>query len=144
MSAETLRFLGKGCFLPVPGRRSRGFTLIEVMAAVAILGLTAAGSLRLVAASVRSLQEVRSGREFLAAARSLRLPAAAGKLEGRGVTGAMTWERDRFDFSGQGDAPEGFFCTRIALFGGEAGLRQKNGKKAGFVLYVPEPKAEGE
>jgi len=52
-------------------RGRRGFTLLEVMIAVAILGLASAGGLRLLAMSARALEAVRFERRNLELARSL-------------------------------------------------------------------------
>ena len=54
-------------------RKNRGFTLIEVLIAVAILGLVAAGSLRLMIISTKSLIEVEETRELMNEARVIQL-----------------------------------------------------------------------
>ena len=54
-------------------RKTRGFTLLEVLVAVAILGLVAAGSLRLLIISSKTLVEVAEARELLDEARKIQL-----------------------------------------------------------------------
>ncbi|QVL37104.1 type II secretion system protein [Aminirod propionatiphilus] len=71
---------------------SRGFTLLEVLVAVAILALSATGALRLVAMSQRSLAEVRLQRDFLDGARALQVRALAGDLPSSGSEGDLAWE----------------------------------------------------
>ncbi|HPK07324.1 MAG TPA: type II secretion system protein, partial [Aminivibrio sp.] len=72
----------------IPGRRA--FTLAETLVAVAVLGLVAAGSMRLAVLSARALGEVRQGRERLALSRNFWLRAVGGKLEpGPGEGGFM-------------------------------------------------------
>ncbi|MBQ9566290.1 MAG: prepilin-type N-terminal cleavage/methylation domain-containing protein [Synergistaceae bacterium] len=52
-------------------RGRSGFTLMEVLVAVAIAGLVVAGGFRLLSLSFRSLGEVRKERELIAAAQKL-------------------------------------------------------------------------
>lgn len=54
-------------------KKRAGFTLIEVLVAVAILGLVAAGALRLMIISTKSLTEVQEAREMLDFARKTQL-----------------------------------------------------------------------
>ena len=53
--------------------RRAGFTLIEVLAAVAIAGLVAAGGFRLIALSLRALSEVQLEREIVNEAQKIHL-----------------------------------------------------------------------
>ena len=56
-----------------PVNKNKGFTLLEVLVAVAILGLVAAGSLRLMIISTKALAEVEETRELLNEARKIQL-----------------------------------------------------------------------
>jgi len=75
-----------------PGRSRAGFTLIEVLMAVAVLGLVAAGALKLAALSERTLGEVAAQRRFLDQVRSVRIGVATGVLSERGESGDLSWE----------------------------------------------------
>jgi prepilin-type N-terminal cleavage/methylation domain-containing protein len=112
----------------------RGFTLVETLVAVAILGLVAAGSLRLAGLSAK----VRSGRERLALLRDFQLRALAGKLESRGREDGLSWEKAPFYFPGQNDLPEGYSCQKITI-----DLPPDNGGNR-LVLYVPDREIWGE
>ena len=104
--------------------RTRGaFTLAETLVAVAILGLVAAGSMRLAALSSRALGEVREGRERLTLLRGMWLRAVSGELEDRGREDAVSWESGRFDFPGQDGLPQGYSCRKIVLLPGEKAAR---------------------
>lgn len=70
----------------------RGFTLVEVLVAVAILGLVGAGALRLVLMGQRGLREVRVQERLLDESRALQLEAMAGKLPDSGSSGDVEWE----------------------------------------------------
>ena len=61
--------------------KNRGFTLIEVLVAVAILGLVAAGSFRLMIISSKSLIEVEETRELLNEARVIQLEFMTDKTK---------------------------------------------------------------
>ena len=52
-------------------RRRRGFTLMEVLVAVAVAGLVVAGGFRLLSLSLRTLAEIQRERELLSAAQRL-------------------------------------------------------------------------
>lgn len=114
----------------IPGRR-KAFTLAETLVAVAVLGLVAAGSMRLAVLSARALGEVRQGRERLALSRNFWLRAVGGKLESRGREKAVSWETGRFDFPGQDGPPPGYSCGTVVITPAPAG-----GEK--IVLYVPD------
>lgn len=74
----------------------RGFTLIEVLVAVAILGLVAAGSLRLMIISTNSLAEVREAREILNFARETQLEFMTKETKPEsGADGKFRWNTRR-------------------------------------------------
>jgi len=119
--------------------RTRGaFTLAETLVAVAILGLVAAGSMRLAALSSRALGEVREGRERLTLLRDMWLRAVSGELEDRGREDAVSWESGRFDFPGQDGLPQGYSCRKIVLLPGEKAARGSGDGREQIVLYVPD------
>jgi len=119
-------------------KRTAAFTLVEVMVAVAVLGLCAAGSLRLFALSARSLEAVRSGRERLTLSRTLWIRAVADDLEERGRQEEYEWETGRFDFPGQNDVPEGFFCKTLIVYPKNSTARLQGEKREKIVIYVPD------
>ncbi len=53
--------------------RHKGFTLIEVLVAVAIVGLVVAGGFKLIALSLRTLSEVKAEQELVNEAQKLHL-----------------------------------------------------------------------
>ena len=114
-----------------PGRR-RAFTLAETLVAVAVLGLVAAGGMRLSVLSVRALGEVREGRERLALSRNLWLRAVSGKLESRGRENGISWETGRFGFPGQDGLPPGYSCGKVVIRPAAAAGGNE------VVLYVPD------
>ena len=119
--------------------RTRGaFTLAETLVAVAILGLVAAGSMRLAALSSRALGEVRESRERLALLKGMWLRAVSGELEDRGREDAVSWESGRFDFPGQDGLPQGYSCRKIVLLPGEKAARGSGDGREQIVLYVPD------
>ncbi len=119
--------------------RTRGaFTLAETLVAVAILGLVAAGSMRLAALSSRALGEVQEGRERLTLLRGMWLRAVSGELEDRGREDAVSWESGRFDFPGQDGLPQGYSCRKIVLLPGEKAARGSGDGREQIVLYVPD------
>lgn len=71
---------------------SCGFTLVETLVAVTILGLVSVGALRLVIMSQRTLEEVRIQRLLLDEARQLQVLQRAGTLPDRGESGDLVWE----------------------------------------------------
>ena len=125
-------------------KRRNAFTLLEVMVAVAILGLSAAGSLRLLTLSVRVLEDVRFERRSLDRARSLWLTAAAGKLDERGRENDYSWETKQFTFERQPDVPEGFFCRKVVLLQGETQSSGPGKNVEEFIFYLPDMKIKKE
>ena len=125
-------------------KRRNAFTLLEVMVAVAILGLSVAGSLRLIALSVRALEDVRYERRNLALARALWLTASSGKLGERGREREYSWETERFSFERQSDVPEGFFCRKVVLSQADPTSSRSERTKDSFVFFVPDMKIEKE
>ncbi|NLB84073.1 MAG: prepilin-type N-terminal cleavage/methylation domain-containing protein [Synergistaceae bacterium] len=120
--------------------RHPGFTLVEVMVAVAVLGLVAAGSLRLSALSLRGLSDVRQGRENLALSRSYWIAADSGALGNRGREKYASWEVETYDFPGQKGLPPGYRCKKVILLPAEPSGGRIPGKQNSIVLYVPELK----
>ena len=125
-------------------KRRSAFTLLEVMVAVAVLGLSAAGSLRLLTLSVRLLEDVRFERRNLALARSLWLNAAAGKLDERGRENDCSWETKQFTFERQPDVPEGFFCREVVLLQRESQSSEPEKNVEEFIFYLPDMKIKKE
>lgn len=74
-------------------RRAKcGFTLIEVMVAVAVLSLVATASLKLVILSQNSLRAAKESREFVAAAEKLRTEILTGELSENGSEKNISWK----------------------------------------------------
>ncbi|MCL2767382.1 MAG: type II secretion system GspH family protein [Synergistaceae bacterium] len=74
-------------------KRSKGFTLLEVLVAVAILGLVAAGSLRLMIISSRTLIEVDETRELLNETRKIQLDFITDETKPTsGTEGKYKWD----------------------------------------------------
>ena len=109
--------------------KNKGFTLIEVLVAVAILGLVAAGSLRLMIISTKSLIEVEETRELLNEARVIQLEFMVDKTKpthGKTKNGNVEW-----------DTKEGSWSVldgRWELKYKELKLDSKNNE---IVLYIP-------
>ena len=73
--------------------KKRGFTLMEVLVAVAILGLVATGSLRLMIIASKSLIEVEETRELLNEARIIQLDFMTDKTKPTsGTKGDYKWD----------------------------------------------------
>ena len=76
-----------------PVNKSKGFTLVEVLVAVAILGLVAAGSLRLMIISTKALSEVEETRELLNEARKIQLDFMTDETKPTsGTEGNYRWD----------------------------------------------------
>ncbi len=71
---------------------SSGFTLLEVLVAVAIMGLAGAGALRLIILSERALGEARQEQVFIEKVSALRLDLLYGKATSSGTSGDLSWE----------------------------------------------------
>jgi prepilin-type N-terminal cleavage/methylation domain-containing protein len=73
--------------------KNKGFTLLEVLVTVAILGLVAAGSLRLMIISSKSLIEVEETRELLNEARIIQLDFMTNETKPTsGTEGKFKWD----------------------------------------------------
>lgn len=125
-------------------KRRSAFTLLEVMVAVAILGLSAAGSLRLLTISARLLEDVRVERRSLSLARTLWLAAAAGKLAEQGRENDYSWESKQYTFERQPDVPEGFYCRKVVLVQADPLSSRSPKDNDSFVFYLPEMKIKKE
>lgn len=75
--------------------KSRGFTLIEVMLAVAILSLTATASLKLVVMAQNGLRAAKEQEQFLLAAEKLRSKIMTGELSENGSEDNLRWKTER-------------------------------------------------
>jgi prepilin-type N-terminal cleavage/methylation domain-containing protein len=75
-----------------PRSRSAGFTLLEVLVAVTVMGLAGAGALRLVVLSERALAEARHQRLFVEEVSRLRLDLLYGKVSDSGTRDGLSWE----------------------------------------------------
>ena len=75
------------------GARSGGFTLVEVLVAVAVLGLCATGALRLALLAQRALDEARTQRAFLQQVTAVQMGLRAKSLPESGTSGDLRWER---------------------------------------------------
>ena len=89
--------------MPVPGRSRRGFTLIEIMAAVAIVGLVIAGGFKLITVSLRALVEVNLEHELVNAAQKVYLDFMTKEdMPDKGEQDGVKWktETDSFQIAG--------------------------------------------
>jgi prepilin-type N-terminal cleavage/methylation domain-containing protein len=80
-----------------------GFTLLEVLVAVAVLGLVAAGALRLAALAERTLAESSAQRRFVADSETVRTELALGTLDPSGSSGDLTWDMETVRSGDAGD-----------------------------------------
>ncbi len=83
---RTLRLSDKKIFRTAPG-----FTLVEIMVAVAILALVSVAALRLAAVSQRTLDEVQIQRRLLDETRALQVIQRGGTLPDSGSSGDLSW-----------------------------------------------------
>lgn len=105
----------------------RGFTLIEVLVAVAILGLVAAGSLRLMIISTRSLSEVQEARDALNFASKTQLDFMTQDTKSSGGTdGKFRW-----------DIREGSFPMLGGLWELAYRMLTVESDKSRIILYLP-------
>jgi prepilin-type N-terminal cleavage/methylation domain-containing protein len=73
--------------------KKKGFTLLEVLIAIAILGLVATGSLRLMMISSKSLIEVEATRELLDEARKIQLEFMTNETKpSKGTRDKFKWD----------------------------------------------------
>lgn len=71
---------------------SRGFTLIEVMVAVAILAFTATAAIKLVILAQNTLRETKQKRLLCDRALEIQTEIRIGKLDPTGMSGDILWE----------------------------------------------------
>lgn len=76
----------------------KGFTLLEVLVAVAVLGLVAAGSLRLSAVATRTLGEVKSYSELMDKVQILETEVLLGSRPDNGESDGLRWESFRYSY----------------------------------------------
>ncbi|HPJ24985.1 MAG TPA: prepilin-type N-terminal cleavage/methylation domain-containing protein [Synergistaceae bacterium] len=75
----------------------RGFTLLEVLVAVGIMGLVVVGCLRLTLVAQQTLREVAVQRQLLDHARSLLIQDKRGVLPDHGSEGDLSWQIEKKD-----------------------------------------------
>ncbi len=76
-------------------KKYKGFTLMEVLVAVAITGLVVAGGFRLIAMSMRTLAEIQGERDLTAAAQRIWLQFKTdSEMPDSGKDGDVEWETD--------------------------------------------------
>ena len=75
--------------------KSCGFTLIEVMLAVAILSLTATASLKLVVMAQNGLRAAKEQEQFLLAAEKLRAKVMTGEVSENGSEDNLSWKTEQ-------------------------------------------------
>ena len=109
--------------------KNKGFTLIEVLIAVAILGLVAVGSLRLMIISTKGLLEVEDTRELLNEARVIQLEFMTDKT--KPTTGTTKNNNVKWD-SKEGSWP--VLDGKWELKYKELRIETKNNE---IVLYMP-------
>ena len=76
----------------------KGFTLLEVLVAVAVLGLVAAGALRLSVAATRTLAEVKSYSELMDQVQILETDILIGSRPDNGQSDGLQWESRRYSY----------------------------------------------
>lgn len=74
--------------------KKKGFTLIEVLMAVLILGLTAVGTMKLAMISQLGLREAKTQHEFLQVVRQTQIALASGKLKDEGESEDVKWKTE--------------------------------------------------
>ncbi|MCF7936101.1 MAG: type II secretion system GspH family protein [Synergistales bacterium] len=73
----------------------QGFTLIEVLAAVAILSLVATAGLRLSIVSQQAVTAVKEQQQVLEAAKALQMDFLTTRVADRGTSGDVEWETEQ-------------------------------------------------
>ena len=82
--------------MPRVGETRSGFTLIEVMVAVAIVGLVIAGGFKLITVSLITLNEVTLQQELINEAQKVRLDyLTKGDLPDKGEKDGVKWKTER-------------------------------------------------
>ncbi|MBR0044930.1 MAG: prepilin-type N-terminal cleavage/methylation domain-containing protein [Synergistaceae bacterium] len=81
--------------IKIKTKKYKGFTLMEVLVAVAITGLVVAGGFRLIAMSMRTLAEIQGERDLTSAAQKIWLNFKTdGEMPDSGKDGDVEWETD--------------------------------------------------
>ena len=75
--------------------KSHGFTLIEVMLALAVLSLTATASLKLVVMAQNGLRAAKEQEDFLLAAEKLRAKVMTGEVSENGSEDNLSWKTEQ-------------------------------------------------
>lgn len=75
--------------------KSCGFSLIEVMLAVAVLSLTATASLKLVVMAQNGLRAAKEQEDFLLAAEKLRAKVMTGEVGENGSEDNLSWKTEQ-------------------------------------------------
>lgn len=78
--------------------RGEGFTLLEVLVAVAILGLVATGALRLSVLATRTLQEVQSYSDLMDRVQSLETDILVGSKPDNGHEDDLEWNSRGYSY----------------------------------------------
>lgn len=101
ITAAKMRYSEKKAVLPtnrqslIAGRiRQSGFTLIEVMLAVAILSLVATAALKLTVMAQDSLRAARDNNNFITEAQKLRAKIVTGELPQSGNDKNLSWKSE--------------------------------------------------
>ncbi len=88
--------------MPLSRSLKKGFTLLEVLVAVAIMGLVVVGAMHLTLAAQKTLREVAIQRQLLDYARKLLLEDKRGVLTDRGSDKGFSWEVEKKSQVAQG------------------------------------------
>ena len=134
----------------MPSNRSHGFTMLETLVAVLVLGLVVTASLKLTALSNRGLSEARELEYLLKEAGMLQIRTAMNPLDLFGASGDISWvvreksspmfDMDNIDIAALkfSDEPED---SLAALKGQTRNWRElevtRNGKSV--TLFLPKP-----
>ncbi|MDR1732797.1 MAG: type II secretion system GspH family protein [Synergistaceae bacterium] len=111
--------------------RRRGFTLIEVLVAVAITGLVTVSGFRLIAMSIRALNDVRLEQELIAEAQKVQLEFLMKEdMPDSGEKDGVKWTVATDSVPVAGDVELTFRRLTVEYKGRE------------MVLYLPENNAE--